>query len=158
MAPRHHPLRTGFTLVELIVTVSIMALLLSISIPVMHHLLPDTRMSSTAREIASFIEDARDEAVISGRVVRLQYRLGDNENDEQVYRSIRDPEPGREDEAEEEEFLLSIQNWKPLGEGVRIESLHLGEGEEREIRRGEYEFRVYPSSEPAPGRPIQKVR
>jgi prepilin-type N-terminal cleavage/methylation domain-containing protein len=134
---------SGFTLVEMLVVVAIIAIMLTVGMGVMEHLLPDSRLSSAGRELASVIADARDEAIISGRRVQLQFQLGELSEDLQYFRTILDPEPGvDEDDAEEEEALRILVDWTAVGEGLEIEALLVGE--EEIIDRGDYEIVIFP--------------
>ncbi len=140
----------GFTLVELIVVVGIIGIILTVGIMSIEMLLPDTRLSATAREMASFIEDARDEAIMSGRIVRLEYDLGEREEDRQRYRSILDPEPWQEQEydLEEIEYELMLKQWTNVLSDIRINSLLVDE--EEEISEGFYSFAAYPNGTMTP--------
>lgn len=129
-------------MIELLVVILITGLMLSLGLEIMPWLISESQLTSTGRMLASFIEDARDEAIISGRTVLVEYDLGDVEGDPQHYRSIFVPQPGREDKKEEEEFLLVVQNWQDIPEDVRIDAIVLSEDEE--VRDGYYSFFVYP--------------
>jgi type II secretion system protein H len=138
----------GFTLVELLVVVSIMALMLTLSLMSMDSLVPDTRLTSAAREVATLIEDARDTAILEGRVVYIEYSLGEATDDLQHYRSIRQAEPGQERDAEEFEFERVVYDWQALPSGIRIAALMIDE--EEEITEGFMSFEVRPDGTVTP--------
>lgn len=62
---------TGFTLIELIVTVAIAAIVLGIGLPMMSSFARDTRMASRTNELVTALNYARTEAVERGEFVSL---------------------------------------------------------------------------------------
>lgn len=132
---------SGFTLVEMLVVIAILGIMLLIGNQTMEWLLPETALSGTARNLASTIEDARSEAVLKGRPVRIEYQLGDNENDPQSYRAIFEPGPGEERAFEEIEVELDLTGWIRLPRGLRISGLYIGE--EDFIGTGYFSFLIH---------------
>lgn len=56
---------SGFTLVELLVVLAIMALLLTIAIPSIQTILPSVELKSDARDVAASLREARSKAILS---------------------------------------------------------------------------------------------
>lgn len=54
----------GFTLIELMVTIAVVAILAMISIPSMSNLIAKQRLNSTTRELASTLSEARSQAAL----------------------------------------------------------------------------------------------
>ena len=121
--------RRGFTLIELIITVAVMAVMLMVGIGISRMIGPDNDLNAAASDVASSIELARSDAIVSGRRVFFEFELGDRDGDVQSYRSIREPLPGKEGDAEDEEFLLTVREWKRVPRSVRIEAVILGDDE-----------------------------
>lgn len=63
--------QTGFTLVELMITVAIAAILLGIGIPSFQELLSNGRVSSTTNDFVSSLQITRSEAVKRGHQVTM---------------------------------------------------------------------------------------
>lgn len=61
----------GFTLIELMVTVAVLVIVLSIAIPSFSNMLLNNRISTTAYEVQAAMQLARSEAVQRKRVVTL---------------------------------------------------------------------------------------
>ena len=71
MRPSTAPHMAGFTLIELMVTVSVLAILAALSAPSFRTLLTGLRVSSTAYALVSDLSVARNEAVKRGVNVQL---------------------------------------------------------------------------------------
>jgi hypothetical protein len=106
-----------------------MAVMLVVVVKVNRFLLPENELSGATGDLSTAIEFARSEAIVGGRRVFFEFKLGKSGDDTQYYRSIQEPLPGHEKEADEDEYLLTVREWKALPRGVRIESLILGETE-----------------------------
>ena len=139
---RRNASRHGFTLIEMLAVMGILAVMISVSISAVQYLIPDTELTAAARELASFVEDARDEAIIEGRTVFLDYSLGEVASDPQTFRAVRAPLIGREDKAEEEEHLLILTGWRFLPEGVFFDEIVIGD--EDQGKHGEFRIPIHP--------------
>ena len=61
----------GFTLIELMVTIAVVAILAMISIPSMSNLIAKQRLNSTTRELASTLSEARSRAALLRREITV---------------------------------------------------------------------------------------
>jgi prepilin-type N-terminal cleavage/methylation domain-containing protein len=134
--------RAGFTLVELVIAVAIMAVMLVVGVGISRLVGPDNDLNAVASDVSSSIELARSEAIVSGRRVFFELELGERDSDPQHYRSIKEPMPTREKDAEDEEFLLTVREWRKLPPSVRIDSVVLGE--EEPFTRGHVQVAIQP--------------
>lgn len=67
----------GFTLIELMVTVILVAILATIAIPTFTDLIRDNRVQAQAEELNSLLQYARSEAVIRRRSVNVAVNMND---------------------------------------------------------------------------------
>ena len=67
----HQTRETGFTLIELMVTLSVLAILITLALPSMRQIVESQRVRSAASDIASDLVIARNEAVKRGNDVQL---------------------------------------------------------------------------------------
>lgn len=119
--------QAGFTFIELLIALVIMATLLMIGVKVNQYLLPENELDSTARTVATAIEDARAEAVVRGRRVFVDFALGNRADAPQLYRSILEPLPGHEGDADKDEFWLTLRDWTTFPPSIRVDSVVVGE-------------------------------
>jgi len=70
---RNYPMRTqtGFTLIELMVTIAVVAILLTVGVPSFRSLTQNNRMSTQANELMAALTLARSEAVKRGASVTI---------------------------------------------------------------------------------------
>lgn len=134
----------GFTFIELLVTITIVAILFGMGIGISELFLPESNLSAAAGELAKAVEQARLEAILAGRLTWLQIELGEGRNEPQYYRSVTEPEPGAEKPAlnADEDPALTVLDWKVVPKEVRIESLALGEA--APLTRGRVNIAIQP--------------
>lgn len=75
---RAHQPRSGFTLVELLITVSILLVLAALTLSALNVSANNSRVPGAARDIQSYIEGARDRAIFRGRPVGVRFYLDPN--------------------------------------------------------------------------------
>lgn len=120
--------REGFTFIELLVVITIVAILFSVGYGLYEFMVPESNLSATATDVAKAEEQARLEAILAGRMAWFQVELGDGPAAPQYYRSITEPVPGSDDrQAQDEEWLDLVRDWKMVPKEVRIESISIGE-------------------------------
>ena len=112
------------------VVIVIIGITMTLGVQFMPWLLAESQLTSTGRELASFVTDMRDDAVVYGQTVRIEYQLGDRDGDAQYYRALRESDPGREDDLEEDEGYLTLRDWVRLPYEVRLEAIVLGPNDE----------------------------
>ncbi len=115
---------TGFTLFELVVVIGLIGLMFGIVFFRLDFLLPGTRLKSSARQLASHIEQAFNHAVVSGRPVRFEYDL-----DEQAYRFIYPFELDDDGVTIKGEGETTVLDWEQLSQTIRIVDVRIGEGD-----------------------------
>ncbi len=75
-AHRHTPQRRGFTLIELMVTLSVLVVVMAVAVPSMTDFVANNQMANAKTNLAGAVALARTEAARRGRVVFLQ-AIGD---------------------------------------------------------------------------------
>ncbi len=94
--------RLALTLVELLVTVSIMGLIIAVSIPVVRPMLASNKVKSGADMVAGFLAQARNRAIEEGRPVGVTFERVLNYKDGDAYpyngasvlmRQVAEPKP-----------------------------------------------------------------
>lgn len=68
-----HQKNSGFTLIEMMVTVAVAAILLTIAIPSFTHMIEQNRLKSTAETLYADLRFARSEAIKRNRTVRVSF-------------------------------------------------------------------------------------
>jgi prepilin-type N-terminal cleavage/methylation domain-containing protein len=106
------PRRSGFTLTELMIVISIMGLLLAVSVPAMGRFLQSWRLNGEANEVATFLRLARAAAVTKNTNVVFVFDASAGE----YYYFEDDDDDGVHDAGEYESAL------KELPGGVSIDS------------------------------------
>jgi Tfp pilus assembly protein FimT len=119
MSCRTH--RAGFTLVELILVVSLMMLAASAVASNLDSLIPQARIEACARTLASDIAAARASAIAQGLPYRLEYSI----DPERPQYRIALPFKTDGGVATEDETRV-YTNWKDLPEGVKIVEVTAG--------------------------------
>ena len=67
-----HPRHRAFTLVEVLIVMSLMIVLAGIALPTAKELLSDQKATRAARSIATYIAQARSEAVAKGQYIGVR--------------------------------------------------------------------------------------
>jgi prepilin-type N-terminal cleavage/methylation domain-containing protein len=119
--------REGFTFIELLVVITIIAIIFSVGYGMYEFMVPESSLSATAGDMAKAEEQARLEAILAGRTTWFQIDLGEGQSSPQYYRSINEAAPGDEKHAQDDEWLLVVRDWKLVPKEVRIESISIGE-------------------------------
>ncbi len=73
LPPKRHMTSSGFTLIELMVTIAVMAIIVSIAAPNISTQLADQRVKSTAATLANALKEAKVESVIRRQNVTIIY-------------------------------------------------------------------------------------
>jgi prepilin-type N-terminal cleavage/methylation domain-containing protein len=115
----------GFTLIELIAVIVILALMFGLIVPNLDRISPKYSIRAVARRIASTIEEVRSQAAWEGKTFSIVYDL-----DEQGYWILMPQQLDEEgNPTGEEREILGGKAEKPL-EGVKIESVMLPDNEQ----------------------------
>ena len=115
----------GFTFLELVIVVGLLALLFSVSVPSLKGLTPKYRLRTAARELGSKLEGTRLSAISRGLWMGIDYTItpGNLDDTEQSYYQVIPPAPEDfPDQPFDERERLSKQF---LPEGVRIAKVTL---------------------------------
>jgi len=135
--------RRGFTFIELLVTITIVGIMFAFGIGVSRFFIPESSLSAAAGEIAKAVEEARLEAILQGRPTWFEIDLGEHADSAQYYRSITEPEPGKDPPPpEQQDVELVVRDWKLVPKEVRIESVAIGEA--TPLVRGRVEVAIQP--------------
>jgi prepilin-type N-terminal cleavage/methylation domain-containing protein len=121
--------RSGFSLIELLIVVTIFAVMVVVGIQINEMLGPENDLAAITDQVATSISDARADAIVCGRVVLFEFSLGETAGATQYFRSIREPLPGRENDIDEDQFLLTVADWQALPRSVRVDAVVIGEQE-----------------------------
>jgi len=123
--------QTGFTLIEMLVVVAIMALALRVVSVNMGAWIPSSALKATTGKIQSELDFVRSEARLQGKPYRLEFDL-----DNSLYRMVLPPE----------EELVSLQTavegnevalkWMPVDSNERVVLLGYNSGDRATVTRG----------------------
>ena len=115
--------RAGFSLVELTVVITILAVLSTIVYVTWEALLPRTQLNSAVRELASTLMETRSDAIARGAEFRIEYYFEDEESHPRGYRVVtpfRAGGIGGLAAWDDERLALP---WKPLPDNVEFRSI-----------------------------------
>lgn len=112
----------GFTFIELMVVVAIMGLLLGFVVLRLDDMVPSSRLSAAARQVASHVGMARGEAVAAGKVHAIAYDLT-----RQQYAVLTPPDPEEVEAGRYKADELLPLEWETLPSGVTLVDVDLGD-------------------------------
>ncbi len=144
--PPHCALRTGFTLIEIMIVVGIMGIVLTMSVPMVYKLWRKAPMIQAVRDINEVLSRARAQAIMQGSVAEVVFHPQDRRMEVSGAVSPRQPQPRV---AENEDLgLAAVRPPPPPGSGksatldssIAIEMLdvNLSEYKDREIARARF--------------------
>lgn len=122
---------SGFTLIELMVVVVIMALLVGVAVIRVDYMVPRYRLRAAAREVASHFKRARSQAASTGKDVYVKYDLPKG-----AYWLLvafpktdgKEPDPEKKEPPREFEYQEILKSTLP--EGVEFASVILGKNQQ----------------------------
>src|SRR5688572_12777422 len=85
--------RSGFTMFELMLVIAILGVAMVMVFGGAQNLLPESRLRSAAKELATRVNDVREEAIVRGWTVTVEYDL-----DRRTYYAWAVAQPGLMDE------------------------------------------------------------
>ena len=113
--------RDGFTLLEILIVISILGVLVTLTGLKLDGVTSSARLRSSARRVGSTIQYMQSQSIVQGRYYYIQYDLEENR-----YRIVIAPEYARE--GMDLEGLVKQQYWRPLLEGVEFEDITFDDG------------------------------
>lgn len=113
-------LRAGFTLAELLLVIVLIGLLFGFVFLRLDHMVPGQRLKSTAREVASQLDLARNYAILSGKPVKFEYDL-----DHQVFRFYVPFELSEDGKYIVGPGEFELLDWTPLNETIVFKDIRL---------------------------------
>ncbi len=135
MARRRGQLRGGvdggFTIVELLATMMILAILFALIMPNLDALVPSARLRGSGKRIASELEWARSEARIQGKRMAMEFDL-----DRGLWRIVYPPEQRLTRDEDESALAERPDEWIELEEDVRFAGI--GDGKAGLAQKGRY--------------------
>jgi prepilin-type N-terminal cleavage/methylation domain-containing protein len=136
--------RAGFTFIELLVTVTIIAIVFGMGMTISGLFGAESNLSGVASDYSKVVEMTRLDAITQGRVAWVQIDLGENDRSTQYFRSVIEPEPGKEHErrTEDDDPALHLVEWRTVPKEVRIESVTVGES--TPATRGRVDIAIQP--------------
>ena len=117
--------QSGFTLIELIAVIVILALMFGLLVPNLDRVSPKYSIRAVARRIASTIEEVRSQAAWEGKTFSVVYDLSNQE----LWILMPQQLDEQGNPTSEEREILGGKAEKPLA-GVKIESVILPDNEE----------------------------
>ena len=116
-------LRAGFTMIELMIVVAIIALMTTVITAGIDTLLPGERLNTSIRDLAGNLRNIRTQAISRGMEYRLTYDLDNNRYRWATPFSVEGGILRQEmDEDWESDDRVSL-SWTTLPEGVQLESV-----------------------------------
>ncbi|QIT56614.1 prepilin-type N-terminal cleavage/methylation domain-containing protein [Aquisalimonas sp. 2447] len=106
--------RNGFTLIELMVTLAVAAILLTLGVPSFQYILQSNRVSTQTNELITGISGARSEAVRRNQDVLLVPIDGD------WNRGFQIEVPALEDEDDEDDEFHVVRRFDTFGNGMDV--------------------------------------
>lgn len=121
--PRNGARRSGFTLIELMIVLSIMSIILILSFPSFNRLMAQSQLNTARYDVSTFINMARTLAITRGKRVVLCPSLDQDNchNEGEWHRGMivfHDPNRNRMHDPDEEILLAN----DPMGPGVKVVS------------------------------------
>ena len=114
MGIRHQPQPTaGFTLMELLVTMTVLALVFAIVVPNLGAIVPSARLEGNGKQILRQLDWVRSEARIQGKPMSLDFDL-----DKQRWRIVFPPEQQLTRDQDEWTLEERPDDWTPLEKDV----------------------------------------
>jgi type II secretion system protein H len=68
--------RAGFTLIELVITMAVMAAILTLAMPALDSATPESRLNAGVRDVMATVRWLRADAIVRGESRGLEYRSG----------------------------------------------------------------------------------
>jgi prepilin-type N-terminal cleavage/methylation domain-containing protein len=121
----------GFTIVELLATMMILAILFALIMPNLDALVPSARLRGSGKRIASELEWARSEARIQGKRMAMEFDL-----DRGLWRIVYPPEQRLTRDEDESALAERPDEWIELEEDVRFAGI--GDGKAGLAQKGRY--------------------
>lgn len=135
MGPRHGRQRGGgdggFTIVELLATLMILAILFALIMPNLDALVPSARLRGSGKRISSELEWARSEARIQGKRMAMEFDI-----DRGLWRIVYPPEQRLTRDEDESALAERPDEWIELEEDVRFAGI--GDGKSGLAQKGRY--------------------
>ncbi|MFH0944079.1 MAG: prepilin-type N-terminal cleavage/methylation domain-containing protein [Planctomycetota bacterium] len=114
----------GFTLIELMIVIGLLGVMMGVVFLRLDTLVPSTRLKSDARRLASYLEQAFNHCVVSGRQVRFEYDI-----DLRSFRFFYPFELAEDGLTILGEGETSVVDWERLSDTILIHDVRIGEGD-----------------------------
>lgn len=112
----------GMTLIELVVVVGLIGVMFGIVFFRLDFMVPGQRLKSSARQLASHVEQAFNYSVVSGRPIRFEYDL-----DSRAYRYIYPFELEEDGVTIKGEGETELLGWTQFPDTIRIADVTMGD-------------------------------
>jgi prepilin-type N-terminal cleavage/methylation domain-containing protein len=114
-AVQHRAPARGFTLMEVLVVLLILAMLFSLILPNLGALVPSARLRSSGNQIRRTLDWVRSEARIQGKRMAMDFDLARG-----IYRVVHPPEERLTREQDERLLVERTDDWQALEDDVRF--------------------------------------